>query len=341
MTATNTINIRHLLLLCACLSCLAGAATAQSTRPAATTEPASKFLRFVPSAGANGGQLQASVVTYRNAQGATVDLIAAVHIADARFYHELAAGFPQYDSLLYEMVKPKDYDPRHPASLPATRPGQATSRPQRRARSGSLAWVGILQRFMKDKLALSFQLEEIDYSQPNFVHADLNAETFQEMQQERGESMMGLMLQQMFREMARDMSGETRGAQPNMAEIIMALQKPDRERQIKLVLAKQFGMIDEMMAGMEGPNGSVILSERNKAAIEVLKQRLAAGDKKLGIFYGAAHLKGMEKILTQEMGFEQVGEPHWRTAWDMPAPATTLPATAPSAQISGSHEFAP
>jgi hypothetical protein len=72
----------------------------------------------------------------------------------------------------------------------------------------------------------------------------------------------------------------------------------------------------------------VIITERNKAALKVLKDRLAKGDKKIGIFYGAGHLTSMEKTLTNEMGFSQVGEPKWLTAWNMQAP-TSQPTTRP------------
>ena len=55
------------------------------------------------------------------------------------------------------------------------------------------------------------------------------------------------------------------------------------------------------------------------------------GDDKLAIFYGAGHFKGMEKILSEEMGFKQVGEPEWVTAWDLTRPAPTSgPSTAPA-----------
>lgn len=284
----------------AVLSSLCGA---QSTR---STED-SKFLRFVPD-DQGGGKLQASVVSYRNASGATVDLIAAVHIADKSFFDGLEQTFSGYDALLYEMVKPRD------AVL--TSAGPATHPASRAARgSRTLGWVGTMQRFLKDKLELSFQLEEIDYSKPNFVHADLDSETFQQMQADRGESLVKMMIQQMIREMANPSASPS--AQLDLTALVQALQSPDRARQLKLVLARQFGAMDEALTALEGPNGSVILTERNRAAMKVLAVRLEAGDRKLGIFYGAGHFKGMEKILTQDMGFKQAGEPVWHTAWDM------------------------
>jgi hypothetical protein len=265
----------------------------------------SKFIRFVADQ-SGGGSLDCSIVTYRNNDGVTVDLIGAVHVADKSFYDDLNKRFEQYDSLLYEMVKPKDADL---APAPAE-PGAA---PRRRAPRG-LGWVGTMQRFLKDTLDLTFQLEEINYSRPNFVHADLDSETFLRKQAERGESLLTMMLQAMFQDMKREAPAV---AEPGIMDLVEALQSPDRSRQLKLLLARHFANMDEMIAMMEGPNGSVILTERNKAALNVLTKRIAAGDQKIGIFYGAAHLSGMEKMMILDLGFKQVGEPKWITAWNM------------------------
>src|SRR6476620_10658752 len=99
---------RHLCLIAAVLLLLPAIALGQprpTSLPSTSSSESSKFLRFVDDAH-GGGRLEASVVTYRNAKGQTVDLIAAVHIADAGFYHDLDQSFRSYDSLLYEMVKP-------------------------------------------------------------------------------------------------------------------------------------------------------------------------------------------------------------------------------------------
>lgn len=262
----------------------------------------SKFLRFVDD-DRGGGELQASIVRYRNAEGATVDLIAAVHVADRAFYHRLNRQFDQYDALLYEMVKP--------AGAPAPRPGQ---------RSGH--WVGGLQQVMKLVLELDYQLDGIDYQKPHFVHADLDVDTFLRMQADRGESFAQLILRSMLHEMRRQRTGgggTSTASQPDLAEFLAALQTPDRGRQLKLMFARQFSQMDQMVAGMEGPRGSVILTERNKAAVRVLQEQLAKGKKRLGLFYGAAHLAGIEQMIL-DLGFEQVGEPEWLTAWDMRTP---------------------
>ncbi len=277
---------------------------------AQTTQATSKFLRFVPDNN-DGGVLQTSIVTYRNSNGATVDLIAAIHVADAPYYADLNRRFRSYDSVLYEMVKPRGADvPRGPTTR-----GPSITKP--------LGWVGIIQQGMKNMLQLSFQLDQIDYTRPNFVHADLDVETFLQMQEDRGETIFGLMLQQAFKEMGND-----QGDPIDVAALLTALQSPDRARQLKLVLARGFEQMDDMLNNLGGPDGTVLVTERNRQALKVLKQRLDRGDKKLAIFYGAAHLKEMEIDLTGPMGFKQVGDPQWLTAWNMTAPATQ-PSTQP------------
>jgi hypothetical protein len=47
-----------------------------------------------------------------------------------------------------------------------------------------------------------------------------------------------------------------------------------------------------------------------------MNREIAAGHKKLGVFYGAAHFPDMEKRLL-EAGFKRVKQ-DWLTAWDIP-----------------------
>jgi hypothetical protein len=294
-------------------------------QPSTDTPEQSKFLRFVAD-DRGGGTLQASVVRYENDQGVTVDLVAAVHIADKTFFRALDDSFADYDAVLYELVASKDMlgPTTQGVGLRTIRPddGPSTRPASPGKRRGAIALVGTLQRFLRDTLKLTFQLEEIDYKRPTFIHADLDAETFAQMQDERGESLGGLLLQSAFREMAR---GDVNN-QPGLGDILFAMQSPDKARQLKLIFARQFNKIDDQLAGVEGKNGSVLLTERNKAAMRTLKQAMKNGKRTIAVFYGAGHLKGMEGILINEMGFHQVGPPFWRVAWDMTSAPTTQPA---------------
>lgn len=256
-----------------------------------------KFLKFVEE-GKDGGKLEVAIASYKNDKGVKVDLIGAIHIADPGYYEALNKKFEGYDALLYEMVKPKDM-----------------GAPDREAvQANGISFVHILQKGMKTFLNLDYQLDGIDYTKKNFVHADLTAEEFNKMQDERGESIFGLMVQQMMKEMMKGDQAKA-GQDIDPMQLLSALTSDDGSRQLKLILAKQFENMDEMVAGLDGPNGSVLVTERNKACMRVLKQQMELGKKNLGIFYGAAHMKDMEKRL-MDMGFKRTGV-EWRVAWDL------------------------
>jgi len=270
-----------------------------ATRPSApATQPAKfdDFLRFVDN-GSTGSRLETADVTYENKDGAKVHLVAAVHIGEKAYFQSLAKSFECHDAVLYEMVKPKD----------APVPGQG-------AQSGSA--VSQFQRFLKDSLDLEFQLDQIDYTKPNFIHADLDAETFEKMQNERGESFTTLMLKQLMEAMSRSQP-EAQGAdqEQQLEDVVKLFTRPDSSRQIKLMLARNMAQMENTAMGLSGDNGTVIVTERNKAAIEKLQKTLANGKKDIAIFYGAAHMPDMSQRL-EAMGFTPV-KTDWRMAWDL------------------------
>ncbi len=254
----------------------------------------------------NGGVLETSIVTYVNDAGQEVDLIGAVHVGDEAYYDLLDERFAGYDVLLYEMVKPKNVDM-------AAR-NRATEEPP-----FAMKLIGGLQKGMQLALELDFQTEEINYSAANFVHADLDLETFMQLQEERGESFLDLMIKQMVNDIMRPAEANGR-AQPQVSllEIMDAMNAPDRARRLKLLFARELSRMDDLSAVFNsGEEGSVILDVRNEKAVEVLDSELArAGIDEIGIFYGAAHMKGIAELL-EERGFRRQGQPEYLVAWDM------------------------
>ena len=255
-----------------------------------------KFMRFVEADANQGARLETAVVTYRNEAGATVRLVGAVHIGEKSYYEGLNDTFRGDDAVLYEMVKPKE------AGAPV--PGQK-----------SKSAIGQFQHWLKDSLNLDFQLDDIDYTRPNFVHADLDAETFERMQAERGESMMTLMLKQMMNAMSKGDAAADLNTEELADELIKMFCRPDAERQTKLLLARHMGDVEKTAGGLDGPGGTVILTERNKAAMAVLKKTLKDGKTHVSVFYGAAHMPSMSETV-QEMGFRPVSI-EWRMAWNL------------------------
>jgi hypothetical protein len=260
----------------------------------ATQEAQPQFMRLLDN-GRAGGALQTAIAHYHNKQGVHVDLVAAVHIGEQSYYRGLNKTFTAYDAVLYEMVKPQD------AGLPA--PGAKSDNP-----------INQLQHFLKDSLNLDFQLDDIDYSRPNFVHADLTKEEFEKLQKDRGESFQSLLLKQFLRALTEPPSGDEVDSDKMVGDLIGALTRPDAERQIKLFLARQMGDMEKKAADF-GLGDTVILSDRNKKALEVLQKTIAGGKKKIAVFYGAAHMPGISDKL-RDMGFT-LDSTDWETAWDL------------------------
>ena len=266
---------------------------ALSKRPLPLPE-ASDFVRYVEMD--RQARLETAILRYRLPDGRTVDLIGAIHVADAPYYAALNERFRTYDSLLYELVgNPEDL---HVES-----------------KKPALLMVHTLQKGMMNVLDLSFQLDGINYRAPNFVHADLTAEEFQQRLDARGESLFTFMLKTAQAQQAAEAGRSNTTISP--WQLLKALFSKDRSTRLKLLLAKQFDEMETLLDAMDGGNeASVIIGERNARAMEVLQRELNAGKGHVGIFYGAGHLLDFERRLYQR-GAKKIAH-EWLTAWEIP-----------------------
>ena len=241
-------------------------------------------------------RLQTSVTTYEK-NGVRVDLIGAVHIGDKKYYEELNKSFKNYEVLLFEMVGGENI-------------GNGNL-PEREEGGGDIqttflrGMVDGMSRFLK----LSSQVQEIDYSPGNFVHADLTMKQFEKKQQENGESLFGFAL-------AAAQQAQNQGVeQPNPARLLAALLSGNSDG-LKLEMMKSLGQGDDQIAALAGNN--VIIGQRNAKCLKVFRKQVKKGRKNIGIFYGAAHYPDMENRLLK-MGYRK-GKQSWMTAWDVPKP---------------------
>ena len=85
-------------------------------------------------------------------------------------------------------------------------------------------------------------------------------------------------------------------------------------------MAKQFANMEGEISVFDGPEGSTIITERNKKALEVLSREIAKGRKKLAVFYGAGHLPDMQRRLEQDFSMQRTGT-EWISAWSLAPPA--------------------
>lgn len=223
-----------------------------------------------------------------------VDLIGAVHIAEPAYYDQLNRFFTHYDSVLYELVADADNNIPEPGQSRGQHP------------------VSALQHMMKNLLELEFQLDGIDYKAENLVHADMTPAQFAQSMRERNESFVQLFLKIMAQSMAKQSSGQG----PSDMEILLAFFHKDRALALKRVLAEQMEDMEASLAFLDGPEGSTILTERNKVAMKRLGERIEAGDRKIAIFYGAAHMPDFEERLAEEFGLAPE-KTRWIEAWDL------------------------
>ncbi len=310
----------QLLLRCLLVSCLAtttviGQSPGIAPEPASaashdTTIESSRFVRIQKDSESDLAALQTSIrhfqaptpteaVSDRNSP-VEVDLVSAIHVGEASYFEALNKRFRDYDAVLYELVAPEG------TQIP--KGGVATTSP-----------VSYMQAGMTQMLGLKFQLNQIDYTRPNFVHADMTPQEFTNSMRDREESLS----KTLFRAIGVSMVQQAKNDGSSI-QILKALFSNNSERELKRALAVQFSDLDGSMLVFHDRNGSTLITERDKKALKVLRREIDRGSRRLAIFYGAGHMDDMEQRLTSEFGMKLVST-DWLTAWDLTQPVT--PAT--------------
>lgn len=255
---------------------------------------AGDFIRIREDAEAS--RLQTAYFGYEK-DGVKVDLIGAIHIADKRYYEFLNDSFEDYEALLFEMVGGERLGG-----------GEKAPEPEAKPQENKLAALLTVYETMEKTLGLSGQGAVIDYTAKNFVHADLTMKEFEDLQEERGESLLGFMIQSAL-------TAKRPAREPSSINLMRGMLggKPEL---VKRELMHSLADADKQIDSLDAEN--VIIGDRNARCIEVLDREIAAGKKKIGIFYGAAHFPDLERRLS-EKGFTRVSS-KWVTAWRVAKP---------------------
>jgi hypothetical protein len=249
--------------------------------------------------GTKGAALQVPVVTYVSPDARRrVDLVGAVHVADRSYYREVQALLEGHDVVLYEMVKPEDRGPEE-------EPEEANP-------------VRDLQRKMATWLELSFQLDEISYDRPHFVHADLTPEQLFGGTDD-GAGAGGAQLQAMMPLLQMAM-----GAAERMLGGDDAAARGQRAT-LKRTMGRLLGSLGSRVGALLGSQMSEALIDRRDAVVIERLAEVPEGTRSVGVFYGTAHLPDLEKRL-EAIGWRRAGG-RWLDAWTVPA--ATVPAPAP------------
>jgi hypothetical protein len=280
-------------------------------RPSAADEvkPELKAPRFVRlTRDADTGEpvtLQTATVRYRPSSGQgelTVDLIGVVHIGDRAYYRKLDRQLDDYDVLLYELVAPKG------TKIPLG--GRRSDNP-----------VALLQKVATLVLDLESQTESIDYTRGHFVHADLSPDEIGEVLRQRGDDGLTIalgvaadLIRQMNLQQQKQQAGPA--GQAEAPDVLALLNDPEGPGKLKRMLAAQLAGMDSPDAALGQTLSRILVVDRNQAALRVFQKELAKGRKKIGIFYGAAHMPDFDQRLRTDFGLRPVTT-QWLTAWDL------------------------
>ncbi len=195
-----------------------------------------------------------------------------------------------------------------------------------------------LQRDLADALGLTFQLDGIDYSRPNWRNSDMN---FAEIQEALGgppaaearpgngngtrHSRAG---DPEFSEEAKAAEAlfKTLSGESFMAKISGFLLKtigssPQGRALVKIMLAETLTQAEALLGAQPGPLGDlmeVIIDDRNITVVNDLRDliRNESGVETVAIFYGAGHFGDLEARINDDLGYEYEG-----TLW---IPAMTI-----------------
>lgn len=275
----------------------------EAKTPGNSPNDSEQFMRVRKDAEGRDIALETSITRFEktNEDGdrITIDLIGVVHIGEKDYYEILNKRFRQYEGVLFELVAPK---------------GTVIPKGGRREQPG-LNPVAALQKAMQSMLGLEFQLDHIDYTKKNLIHADMSPEEFAESMRKNEESILKYAL----RAIGQAMAMQSKGKRGSENDILRAMFSGNHEIKMRQVFASQMQDMEAGMIIFQGKDGSTIIDHRNAKCMEVLERELENGKTNLAIFYGAGHLPDMQQRLEKDFQMKRGGQ-NWLRAWSLEVP---------------------
>lgn len=248
----------------------------------------SEFIRYQTDNKDSG--LQIAVTDYIadvGTRSVTVTLYGVVHIADSDYYKKVQKDLDGYDTVLYEGVG-----------------GDKQKMAQKQAPS----ILSVIQHLAGDILDLSFQMDSIDYTRKNLVHADISSmDDLKEKMNGESISPLGNYIKEDQLEFLKPIMD---AAGPLLKELMKT--QPQWQNKIKAQFAETLSSTD-INTQLSPELHKTIVLDRNQIVIDVLQRELKTGKSTYAVFYGAAHMPDLEERL-QKLGFKQKSK-RWMTAW--------------------------
>ncbi len=269
-------------------------------------QESTKFVQIKKDQDGKPLALQTAIARYvpankadKEKEGLVIDLVSVVHIADRKYFDKLNTRFEDYDVVLFELVMAKG------TKVPKGGP------------KGSSNPLAMIQQLMTVVLQLEHQTKCIDYTAKNFVHADLSPQELSESIKKNGDNSLTLILK-----IAADIIAEQNkmaakpGANPGGDfDPLKLFTDPMATSKLKVMMAEQMALVSDG-AGLGKTLNKLLIDERNTACMKVLNEQIAAGKKKIAIFYGAAHMPDFERRLIDNLGMQR-SNVIWYDAWDL------------------------
>ncbi len=297
MNRLRRIEVQLFLLLVCSLSPLSLAAAQE---PTAGEE--FRFVRFIDGDEQWQGELQTAIVSFKNSKGVQLNLVAAIHLGETAYYEGLNDYFLSQDVVLYELV------------------AEANQIPVRDNRNNSPSVIGFIQQVLANFLDIGFQLNEINYSVDNFLHADLTPSQLTALMASNNENFFTMFLNLALAQMAykQTTSNSNSLSSFNMLSLLSALNADNQNNVFKYLFARELGRSGGVIVGAELEQQLTMLGDRNDAALRVLREALRNEEyQQISIFYGAAHMPGIEREISSSMGFNRTNS-QWQSAWVIP-----------------------
>jgi len=100
----------------------------------------------------------------------------------------------------------------------------------------------------------------------------------------------------------------------NEIQKLAAMLSGDPKSAFKVMLAYEMVDLDTLREILGDDSDSAVIGARNQRAIDVLREQLDSGKKRVAIFYGVAHMPDMEQRLMEQLHFDYL-DTTWVDAW--------------------------
>lgn len=229
----------------------------------------------------------------------SVDLIGAIHLAEAAYYERLNAEFKEYETVVFELVADEGFDVKDLA---------AAKQAKNAAPASPLDAIPFLQQTLADALGLVNQIDKIDYAAPNLKRGDANADDFL-VRLTTGGDIPNFFVDSAFDSLLSSDAGRVEGW------ALACLLAKDKRLVLRRFLADELARTE--LASKPDENETALIHFRNEIAIDVVQKELASGKSKVAVFYGAAHLDDLARRVEKTLKNPRRSEPRWITAWSM------------------------